>query len=140
MPAPTPQSVRSRTDVLAPAVALLYVATALLLNSDHLAQADSRLLDEGSYHLRIDGPREWSTFAETPDSDRMELTFRARRNTTEQSLRVEQDDVKESWRVTLNGTELGRLTRNENLMAVWFAVPAGTLVDGDNRLVVEQQI
>ncbi|MEW4528268.1 CehA/McbA family metallohydrolase [Maioricimonas sp. JC845] len=140
MPAPTPQSVRSRTDVLAPAVALLYVATALLLNSDHLAQADSRLLDKGSYHFRIDGPREWSTFAETPDSDRMELTFRARRNTTEQSLRVEQDDVKESWRVTLNGTELGRLTRNENLMAVWLAVPAGTLVDGDNRLVVEQQV
>ncbi|WP_145367373.1 CehA/McbA family metallohydrolase [Maioricimonas rarisocia] len=110
-----------------------------MLTGPRTSLAGSRVLDADRHHLRIEGPREWSTFPETPDADRLEITFAANARSTEQSLRLYQEDVKQSWRVTLNGTELGRLTRDENRMVVWFPVPGGTLVDGENRLVIEQQ-
>ena len=43
-----------------------------------------------------------------------------------------------SWRVLLNDRELGRLRVDENDMLVHFAIPPRTLVDGPNRLRVDQ--
>ncbi|MFG0334381.1 MAG: CehA/McbA family metallohydrolase [Maioricimonas sp. JB049] len=133
-----PQSLR-RSSRLGPGSILLCMVVALLQTDARISLADGRVLDANRHHLRIEGPREWVTFPETPDADRLELTFEARASSTEQSLRLYQEDVKQTWRVVLNDTEIGRLTRDENPMVVWFAVPAGTLVDGANRLIIEQQ-
>lgn len=91
------------------------------------------------HHLRIDGPREWTEFPETPESDRLEMKFSSRKNEAERTLVLRQQDVKQAWRVQLNGKEIGRLTVDENDMIVAFPVAAGLLVDGDNVLRIEQQ-
>ena len=90
------------------------------------------------HHLRAPGPREWSEFPEVPEGPSLRLTFQAAANKTERCLRLRQRDVKESWRVVLNGKPLGRLDQDENEMTIWLSIPAATLVDGDNTLVIEQ--
>jgi hypothetical protein len=90
------------------------------------------------HHLRIEGPREWSEFPERAESAHLELKFNARAAAAEQTLIVRQQDVKQTWLVRLNGKELGRLSVDENDMRLYFAVPAGMLADGENRLRIEQ--
>ena len=97
------------------------------------------VLVERLHHLRIDGPREWSEFAETPSADHLEVKFDARPNESPQTLRIRQQDVKQTWRVLLNGKQLGRLRVDENDTVIYFAVPPATLVDGENVLRIEQE-
>ncbi|MAG93112.1 MAG: hypothetical protein CMJ48_05120 [Planctomycetaceae bacterium] len=84
------------------------------------------------------GDREWSTFPETPEAGDLTLQFNASANSEEWTLRLRQQDVKQTWNVTLNDKPLGRLTVNENDMVLYFAVPAGTVRDGANTLKIEQ--
>ena len=98
----------------------------------------STVLTRRLHHLRIDGPREWSEFPETPEADHLERKFSSKRNESEQTLVLRQQDVKQAWRIRLNGKEVGRLTVDENDMIVAFPLAAGLLVDGDNVLRIEQ--
>lgn len=50
---------------------------------------------------------------------------------------LRQQDVKESWSVSLNGKRLAELTRDENDITIALAVPAGSLKEGENLLVIE---
>jgi hypothetical protein len=103
------------------------------------AAGDQRqLLEPRLRHLRIDGPREWSEFAEAPDAPHLELKFTAKKNVAEATLRLRQQDVKQAWNVALNGKRLGQLIRDENDMVIYFAVPANALMDGENSLRIEQ--
>ena len=90
-------------------------------------------------HLRIAGTREWSEFPEVADSSELDIRFQSAGNDSEWALRVRQYDVKQSWDVQLNGESLGKLTRDENDMIVYFPVPSGALVDGENRLHIKPQ-
>ncbi len=90
------------------------------------------------HHLRAAGEREWSDFPREPEAPALSLRFPARRNAAEWAVRLRQQDVKQIWKVVLNGKELGRLQPDENDMVVYFGVPVGGLVDGENRLLVEQ--
>lgn len=92
------------------------------------------------YHLRIDGPREWSEFPEKADSSSLELHFQAKQNDSEQTLKLRQIDVKQQWNILINDKSLGRLRVDENDMHVYFPVPIGTIVDGENTLRIEQSI
>jgi hypothetical protein len=96
------------------------------------------VLEPALRHLRVAGPREWSSFPEQPDATRLEVTFTAGPNSTPCSLRLRQQDVKQSWHVLLNDRPLGDLRIDENDMVVYFDVPAGALRDGDNTLRIEQ--
>ncbi|MGH7128705.1 MAG: CehA/McbA family metallohydrolase, partial [Planctomycetaceae bacterium] len=117
-------------------IVLLY----LIIHTDRESHAgEARTLEDCKHHLRIDGPREWSSFPETPEADRLDVTFTARRNDAEWTLRLRQQDVKQGWTVRIGDRELGRLVRDENDMVVYFAVPAGALADGENTLRIEQQ-
>ncbi len=102
------------------------------------APADEVILNAAMHHLRIAGPREWAEFPETPEASRLEFSFPARSNAEAQTLRLRQQDVKQTWHLTLNSTELGTLRPDENDMVVYFEVPAGALRDGSNMLRVEQ--
>ena len=51
---------------------------------------------------------------------------------------VAKQDVKQTWKVLLNGKDLARLRPDENDMVVYVSVPAGALHAGENRLVIEQ--
>jgi hypothetical protein len=102
------------------------------------ARADELVLDGNLHHLRIEGPREWDEFPETPEAARLERSFTAQSNKTPQTLRLRQQDVKQPWRVTLNETPLGALPNDENDMVIYFAVPPGALRDGENILRIAQ--
>ncbi|HEX6984611.1 MAG TPA: CehA/McbA family metallohydrolase [Planctomycetaceae bacterium] len=115
------------------------LSLAVLLSFAAPVRAESRVLDPALRHLRIDGMREWEAFPESPESARLDLTFSAERNATEQTLRLRQQDVKQTWRVRLNDREIGRLTQDENDMVVYLPIPPGTLVAGENRLRIEQE-
>src|SRR5205807_7426538 len=89
------------------------------------ASAAPILLDARLHHLRCDGPREWSDFPERPEGPNLSLRFQAERNEAECTLRLRQQDVKQSWRVILNGKELVRLPPDENDMVLVIPVPPG---------------
>ncbi len=88
-------------------------------------------------HLRAGTEREWSDFPVTAEASKLSTTFRARSNEREQTLRLRQQDVKQAWRLLLNGKELGRLLPDENDTELALPVPARRLVEGENTLVVE---
>jgi len=100
--------------------------------------AEPLLIAPTLHHLRIDGPREWSSFPERSEGSSLNLKFEGRRNENEHTLLLRQQDVKQLWAVRLNDTDLGRLTIDENDMVLTFAVPANTLRDGENELSVQQ--
>lgn len=90
------------------------------------------------HHLRIEGPREWTDFDDTPDGARLELKFSATENSAPATLRVRQQDVKQNWNVTLNDQPLGKLQIDENDMACYYPIPVGAILTGQNTLTIEQ--
>src|SRR5689334_1195710 len=90
------------------------------------------------HHLRVGSVPEWSDFPEKPEGPSLSLTFRARRNDSERTLRLRQRDVKQTWKILLNGKELGRLLADENDAVLCLPVPPGALADGENGLTIEQ--
>jgi hypothetical protein len=108
-----------------------------LLPMGVLAASEPQALAPALAHLRSSTAREWSTFPETADAAQLERTFTAKQNATEHALLVRQQDVKQLWTVLLNGKKLGELIRDENDLVAAFAVPANTLIDGDNTLRIE---
>ena len=77
------------------------------------APAAAKTLDPKLYHLRINGPREWSEFPAKPDRASLELTFDSKKNDGEQTLCLRQQDVKQRWQIVLNGKQLGTLIVDE---------------------------
>ncbi len=114
--------------------------TASVLLPLAMGAADETVLVRPMVHLRIDGAREWDEFPERPQQAGIDAEFESRANLTPASLRLRQQDVKQDWRVFINDRQLGTLRVDENDMVVYFEVPAGTLVDGKNRLRVEQDV
>jgi hypothetical protein len=114
---------------------LLVIATLLDIGT---AQAKERILDAQMHHLRIGDKREWSEFPPQPEGPSLAVRFPAERNASEWSLRLRQQDVKQSWKVLLNGKELGGLVADENDMVIYLPIPARQLIAGENTLVLSQ--
>ena len=104
-----------------------------------LLAAEERLLESRLVHLRNGADREWTEFPEDAEATELNISFDGTANSSDYSLRLRQEDVKQGWRIVLNDQELGRLVRDENPMEVYFDVPAETLVDGSNRLQILPQ-
>jgi hypothetical protein len=102
-----------------------------------LAQ-EARVLEPRLRYLRMEGPREWSEFPESPEADRLEASFTSSPNDREWTLQVRQQDVKQGWSLHLNNQKLGALPVDENDMVVYLAVPPGAVREGENRLRIEQ--
>jgi hypothetical protein len=117
--------------------AAAWLGLAIALLSPLSAPAAPTVLDAKLHHLRAGIEREWADFPAEAEGPALTLRFRARPNATEQALQLRQQDVKQPWRVVLNGKELGRLQLDENDSAIFFPVPAGRLNDGENTLRVE---
>lgn len=96
-----------------------------------------RFLDEKLYFLGADGDREWQEFeGKIPLSRRLDIKFAAQPDRNEDTLFIRQRDVKLNWNVELNGHRLGTLFPMEADLVQAFAVPAGTLREGDNTLSI----
>ena len=112
---------------------LIFIACVILSRS---AFAEI-VLDARMHHLRSGEKREWADFPEKAESSQLSIKFNNRRNDAEQTLWLRQEDVKQRWKVELNGKRIGRLAQDENNM--WLALPigTGTLKDGDNILTID---
>jgi hypothetical protein len=117
-------------------IAALVLSSLALTNP--LGYAQEKVLQDALMHLRASGPREWAEFPETPDAQRLELEFEASPNEQPWTLSLRQRDVKQRWQAKLGDRLLGQLPTDENDMRVYFDVPAGSLQEGMNRLLIEQ--
>jgi len=90
------------------------------------------------FHLGTKGLPEWAEFSgKTPHGRNLSVSFESKANEKEATLFLYQDDVKQGWRVSVNGKRLGNLERFESKVLHSLKVPAGTLKDGQNKLAVE---
>ena len=93
---------------------------------------------EKIFHLGTKGLPEWAEFSgKSPHGRNLSVSFESKTNEKEATLFLYQDDVKQGWRVSLNGKRLGNLERFESKVLHSLKVPAGTLKDGQNKLAVE---
>lgn len=100
--------------------------------------AELRTLDARQYHLRSGTNAEWEEFAASqPQGRRLEVSFSAHSNATEQTLFIWQDDVKQDWRVGLNGKLLGSLFAMEAPSNFALPLPPGVLKEGSNNLSIQ---
>src|SRR5688572_1026794 len=98
--------------------------------------AVERVLDAGMHHIRNAGGREWAEFPEQAGANELLVRFEAEPNPSEFTLRVRHRDLKQQWRVTLNGKELAKLPQDEREMITFWPVPAESLKGGRNELRV----
>src|SRR5579864_2891761 len=94
--------------------------------------ASERILTPRLHHLRLGKMPEWDDFPKHTDGSKLVLRFQGKSNDHEQTLWLRQQDVRQTWKVLLNGKELGRLPPDENDMAIVLPVPAGRLIAGEN--------
>ncbi|MCW5554246.1 MAG: PHP domain-containing protein [Verrucomicrobiae bacterium] len=106
------------------------------------AQPDpnARVLSAHHHHLGIaEAKEDWSETTAMPEGPRLELKFTAAPNTGEVVLGVRQRDVSDAWALRLNGKQIATLKRHRDPKVSYYAVPAGTLRDGENTLVIESK-
>lgn len=103
------------------------------------AAAKSIEIDSALHHLRAGDQREWSDFPARAEGPKLSLRFKSMRNDAEWTLRLRQQDVKQPWKVLLNGKELGKLVSDENDQVIYFPIPASRLMAGENLLEIEQE-
>lgn len=109
-----------------------------LLTVANSAVAADRVLTDRLHHLRVGTQPEWSDFPAQAEAETLELRFAGQPNPAEWSISLRQQDVRQTWKVLLNGRELGRLHSDENDQTCDMFVPAGILKEGENSFVVEQ--
>ena len=97
------------------------------------APAD-QVLTERMHHLRSGAAREWADFPAQAEGAELVLAFDAVANQSERTLRLRHRDVKQSWRVQVNGHDVALLPPDEADTITFWALPPGTLRDGRNEL------
>lgn len=112
-----------------------HLAVTLILLSTISGYSQKRMLDSTFHHLRNTDPIEWSEFT-TLSERQLVFTFTAQVNATAQTLTLRQYDVKQNWEVMVNGRRIGSLVVDEKDLMAYFSIPAGTLKDGENTLVI----
>ncbi len=117
-----------------PAVSAVFGLVSLLFVLLQSAVAVDRVVTGRMHHLRCGEEREWAEFPERPDGRELAIGFQATANYAEQTLRIRHRDLKQPWRVLLNGNEIAQLPFDEADMFTYWAVPAGTLKTGANEL------
>lgn len=99
--------------------------------------SQSNLLTGKMISLRRGVVPEWSTFPRRADKE-LTLSFDAQPNPTPYTLSLKQEDVKQQWRVLLNGKELASLHQDENPITGYWPIPAKGLQHGKNSLQIIQ--
>ena len=119
-------------------IAVRVALAALVLTPAVLpAQSAEAVIDGRMHHLRSGQVREWASFPVTAEGPALVVAFTARTTTGgERTLRLRHRDLKQAWRVLMNGTEIARLPPDENDMITYWSVPAGVVKEGPNELRV----
>ena len=102
---------------------ILFAALASFLTfAGRDALAQRQIVEPRLVHLRSGPVREWSSFPGEAEAAHLELRFDAAKNAGEAALRLRQQDVKQAWRVLLNGKSLGELVRDENDQVLYLSL------------------
>src|SRR5262245_59313973 len=115
------------------AASVFAVALCLDIGQAHAAE---QILTPKLHHLRSGTVREWADFPEQAEAAELRLSFAARANPAEQTLRLRHRDVKQTWKLRINDREIGRLPPDENDMVTFWSVPTNALRDGANVLLI----
>ena len=124
-----------RVDCPAPA-RVLKVVLLLATCWAPVLSANEQVLTDRLHHLRNDETREWSSFPEQAEASSLQLSFTLPGKPVASTLRLRQQDVKQTWKVLVNGTMISTLRQDENDMVRYLAVPASVLQAGKNQLTV----
>lgn len=98
--------------------------------------AGSETLDGQLHHIRNGDSPEWDEFTTEPESTAFTLTFDSSFNHNPATLELTQHNVKQNWKIELNGKSLGSLHTDENPIIGFWSIPAGTLADGSSTLKI----
>ncbi|MCI0746209.1 MAG: CehA/McbA family metallohydrolase [Verrucomicrobia subdivision 3 bacterium] len=97
----------------------------------------ARVLDDKSYHLRSGSVAEWAEFeGKMPHGSRLDVSFQARKNSSESTLLIHQYNVKLEWPAEINGQKIGTLFLMEDPLVSAYRIPKGLLKNGDNVLSI----
>lgn len=99
---------------------------------------DELVIEGDMRHLRNGDAPEWREFETGEPDSVLVVTFQGEANDAPAALELTQYDVRQEWRILLNGEELGALEQDEQLMTIYRPVPAGLIVDGINTLEIRQ--
>jgi len=101
-----------------------------------LLSANELVLTSQLHHLRNEKTREWSSFPQQAEANSLGISFQLPGKPTDSTLRLRQQDVKQIWKVVINGKMIGKLQQDENDMVRYLAVPANILKPGNNQLTI----
>ena len=118
-------------------VALRLLSLLVLLIQPPAAPAGGLVLTARLHHLRSGVAREWADFPADAEGSALVLPFQAAANQGERTLRLRHRDVRQTWRVGINGREIAVLPQDEADTISYLAVPTGTIRDGRNQLRIE---
>lgn len=99
----------------------------------------ARVLDAKSHHLGVTEINDWPETTAQPEGRQLQLRFEAQANAGEVVVGIVQRDVSAPWQLQINGKRVAELRRNEKPKLVHYAIPAGTLVAGENTLTIESK-
>jgi hypothetical protein len=95
------------------------------------------VLDARLHHLGNDRTPDWPEASVEPEGTRFEVVFEsAGTNATAWMLFLRQRSIDNVWRLAINGVEVGPLQRGGELVERWYALPAGSVKAGSNRLTI----
>ncbi len=115
------------------ALALLFLLIVLV----QAPAAPDVVLTGRMHHLRSGVAREWASFPAQAEGAELVLAFDATANLHERTVRLRHRDVKQSWRVQVNGSEIARLPLDEADTITYWAIPPARLRDGTNELRIQ---
>ncbi|HYJ39031.1 MAG TPA: hypothetical protein VEV87_10455, partial [Chitinophagaceae bacterium] len=108
-----------------------------LVCCSNTATAQKQILDSSMHHLRNGKEAEWVNFSRLPVQANLIIYFPANRNEADYTLSLNQNDVKQFWRLILNNRIIDSLVVDENPMKTFFSIPSGFLLQGNNELKIE---
>ena len=119
---------------------LRFLLTLLILSviTENVIASEPVVITSKMIHLRSSGDREWTSFPKSAERKELSVSFEAEENQSAASLLLRQYDVKLNWNVELNGTVLGKLSRDGSDLQYSFSVPPKTLKTGKNQLRIYQ--
>jgi hypothetical protein len=120
---------------VAPVIALGLLS--LLPGPRRPAPAAETTVTARTHHLRVGAAREWADFPADAEGAALVVPFESAANRTERTLSLRHRDVKQSWRVVINGAAIATLAADEADTISYLAVPPGGLRDGANELRIE---
>ncbi len=94
------------------------------------------MLDPEMHHHGDTDTPEWQEAPAAPQPGRYELLFEATSNLREHVLVLTQRHVNDAWAVLLNGRKIAQLERKLELVDVCYRLPPGSLVPGQNVLLL----